>query len=243
MRRRVVVVDDHELRRRGFTDTLLECPAVEVVASLSHRDASSLAVEWDTIDVVVVDAADPSRDDDQFPGVQTVRDVRGRQRLRRATVIVVTGHFLHDGLRRRMQEAGADFFYYGEELRTKERLLQVVLHPERERAGVPSVRAPHALAAVGVTRQARVNAALDYIAKQRLVHELRGSADSRTDPRSRRWRRIREGVSRAGHLVPVNIDGIPPRRDQQSVPSISQLQRFFQRFARIDPDEHGSAPE
>src|SRR5579863_4039081 len=82
---------------------------LEVVAALTHEQALQHP-RWDAIDVALVDAADERQKVDQFPGVSVVEAIRGHGGDQTA-VIVVTGHFFDDAVRRRMREAGADYFY------------------------------------------------------------------------------------------------------------------------------------
>jgi hypothetical protein len=65
---------------------------------------------------------------------------------RRLTVIVVTGHFFDDAVRRRMREARADFFYHRSEMAEAGALRAAVLRPDRARRAVPAPRDPEAQA-------------------------------------------------------------------------------------------------
>jgi hypothetical protein len=68
--------------------------------------------------VVVVDAADERREDDQFPGVGVIEQIRKTPSSTETTILVLTGHYFHPALRRRMREAQADFFYHRSELQS-----------------------------------------------------------------------------------------------------------------------------
>ena len=113
MRTRVAIVDDDDIQRRGMAEYLADRPEIEVVGMLDHTEAMDWDAEWDRVDVVLVDVADPSRADDQFPGVHVADRIRRRRSSEETTVIVVTGHFFDDAVRRRMREAGADYFSTG----------------------------------------------------------------------------------------------------------------------------------
>jgi len=142
MRKRVVVVDDDDISRRGLTELLADRPELEVAGSLVHDEALEWDTEWDTIDIAIVDAADSRRDDDHFPGVGVVDHIRRRRSRDQTMVIVLTGHFFDDAVRRRMREAQADFFYHRSELQESADLYEAILHPEQARSGVPDGDGP-----------------------------------------------------------------------------------------------------
>ncbi len=110
---RLVVVDDDDISRAGITTILGAAPGLEIVAALDHDAAAAWGERWRGVDVVLVDAADERRDDDHFPGVSVIECVRRHRDRRQTRVIVLTGHFFNGALRRRIREAGADFFRLG----------------------------------------------------------------------------------------------------------------------------------
>ena len=201
------------------------------MAALDHDEAMRWQGDWSTVDVVVVDAADEGRAGDQFPGVAVVRQVRNAAASSQPMVVVVTGHYMHDGLRHRMRAAGADFFYLRSDLRTPEALVDVVLHPERHRRGVPVAADPDAPGRLGVSDGSNVEAFVSWIDEEELGPELAG-AGSRGQPRSRRWSRVRREAAGAGHIEPVNLTTGDRPRDQ-STPSIRQLARLWAWAARV----------
>lgn len=232
-RRRVAIVDDNELTRAGCQRLLGADPAIEVVASVGHDVALGWTDEWSRVDVLVVDAADERREDDQFPGVAVV------ERLRAAagsavTVVVLTGHYLDDAVRWRMREAGADFFYARTHAMTGEQLVEVVLRPDGARR-VPPPADPDAVAGLGVTPSSQVNA---FVAAAREAGEGAlapgGRPPTSVTARSRWWHRLRRRVAEAGRIIPVNTDGSAPRRDQD-VPSLGQLRRVYEWATRVKP--------
>jgi hypothetical protein len=228
----VVVVDDNRLTLPGFEAALASSPHVEMVAGFDHRAALVWPGSWEEIDVLIVDAADESRSGDQFPGVAVVRRAREGGAGGRPTIIVVTGHYLHDGLRHRMAEAGADFYFLRSDLRSAEALVDVVLHPERHRRGVPEVGDPDTRRVLGVDPSSDVESFVHWVDGQRLGPALASGNASRSDPRSRRWARVRHEAAAAGHIEPRNLTtgGLP--LGQQS-PSIRQLARLWEWAARI----------
>ncbi len=210
-------------------------PAVEVVAAFGHDDALAWG-GWVGVDVVIVDAADEARAGDQFPGVAVVRRIRHAHPGPRPLVVVVTGHYLHDGLRHRMAAAGADFYFLRSDLRASEVLIDVVLHPERHRRGVPEVAGADARRALGVGTRSDVEAFVGWVDGHSLGPVLAGGAGARHDPRSRRWARLRRDAAGAGGIDARNATtGEAPLG--QSSPSIRQLARLWEWAARIRPHD------
>ena len=230
--RRVVVVDDNALTLPGFVAALSSSPEVRVVGALHHNEAMAWTTEWRGVDAVIVDAADEGQRADQFPGVAVVRRVRASTPGARPLVIVVTGHYLHDGLRHRMAAADADFFFLRSDLRTADALVDVVLHPEHHRRGVPAIRDPEARRAIGVREGSNVDPFVDYVGQHDLERALDPDEPERDDVRSRRWARHRRDMARAGGLAATNVTtGMPPVG--QSTPSIRQLRRVWAWAARV----------
>jgi CheY-like chemotaxis protein len=222
MRKRVVVVDDDDISRRGLTELLADRPELEVAGSMVHDEALEWDSEWDTVDIALVDAADSRRDDDHFPGVGVVDHIRRRRSREQTMVIVLTGHFFDDAVRRRMREAQADFFYHRSELQESADLYQAILHPEQARSGVPDEMDPESQFRLGVVRSTRINEAVRYSRSTGLGGKLIG----REGDRSRSWSRLRTSFNDVAHLNPVNADGTPPDRHQRD-PSLTQIERFL----------------
>ena len=132
MRMRVVVVDDDDIQRRGMAEYLADRPEIVIVGALEHGEALGWDLEWDNVDVAVVDAADPGQSGDQFPGVAVADHIRRRRAPHETMVIIVTGHFFDDAVRRRMREAGADYFFHRAELRKRDALYEAVLWSSRD---------------------------------------------------------------------------------------------------------------
>jgi hypothetical protein len=198
---------------------------VQLVAGLDHDQALSWDGDWAEVDALVIDAADEGRAGDQFPGVAVVRRVRGSVVDDGPLIVVVTGHYLHDGLRHRMAAAGADFYFLRADLRSSGALLDVVLHPERHRRGVPAVADASALQVLGVGPGSDVEAFVERV-------DGKGLDGTRQHPRSRRWTRLRLDAAAAGRIEPRNLStGDPPLG--QSTPSIRQLSALWQWAARI----------
>ena len=222
MRKRVVVIDDDDISRRGLTELLADRPELEVAGSLVHYEALEWDAEWDTIDIAIVDAADSRRADDHFPGVGVVDHIRRRRSSDQTMVIVLTGHFFDDAVRRRMREARADFFYHRSELQESADLYEAILHPEKARSGVPESTDPEAQFRLGVVSGTRINDAVRYSGSTGLEGKLIG----RQGDRSRSWSRLRTSFNDVAHLNPVNADGTPPERLQRD-PSLTQIERFL----------------
>jgi hypothetical protein len=218
---RAVIVDDDELWREKMAVSLGTRDDLVAGATATHDVAVGWTDEWTGVDVVVVDAGDVRRQDDQFPGVGVVREARRRCRAG-TRIVVVTGHFLDDALRWRMREAGADYFYHRSDVQDPDALYDAVVHPDRVRAGVPDIQDPEAAYRVGVVRGSRLNAGLDFVRE----HDLVGRSDRHGGPRSRQWSQLRRQFNQAARLNTVNADGTVPDRDQVD-PSYDQIGRFY----------------
>lgn len=222
--RTVAVVDDDDLSRLGIVRILEEAADLEVAACLNHGEAMASAA-WADADVVLVDAADTRDGFDDFPGVGVVQAVRRTKPRGSNWVIVVTGHYFDDALRRRMGEAGADLFFHRSEVQDRRALCEVLRCPEQFQAPVPAPDDAEALFRHGVTERARVNEGLDFLREQGIgVRDLEASGR-----RSRAWERLRDGFNQRARLTPVNADGLPPERDQR-LPSRPQIARFLRYF-------------
>jgi DNA-binding NarL/FixJ family response regulator len=220
--KRVVVVDDDGVSRRGLTELLSDHAEIEMIGSLSHGDAMTWAHEWRRVDVAIVDAADERQEHDHFPGVAVVDRIRRYSSATETVVIVITGHFFDDALRRRMREASADFLYHRTEIQEASQLQEAVLHPEDARRVFPMLDAEGAFR-LGVTASTRVNEALAFAD----IAGLRSSLSERAGSRSRAWLRQRKMFNRVARLNPVNADGTIPDREQDE-PSLPQIERFLE---------------
>jgi DNA-binding NarL/FixJ family response regulator len=214
-------VDDDEVARRGFVDILSGDPRVGSVVAASHDVATRWRDEWTGVDVVLVDAVDEGRDDDQFPGVRVVEQVRAMA-CRQPTVIVLTPYFSDDALRRRMREARADYFCRRAELGRADRLLDAVCGSGLRQRAVPGPIDLETQFRHGVTDATRVNRGVSFA----LVHRLPELLAQRPSPRSRMWLRLRQEFNDEARLSPVTADGRLPDR-QQDLPSLPQIARFL----------------
>ena len=223
MQKSVAIVDDDEISRRGLTELLAARPEVVVVASMSHDEALASDDGWMSADVVIVDAGDARRTDDHFPGVSVVERVRSKRGASGPLIIVITGHYFDDALRRRMREASADYFYHRSEVQEAAMLYDAVLHPERSLRGVPAMADHEAAFRLGVTDRTRVNQGVSNLLRSRFAQDL----ESRGSSRSRTWLHRRRSFNAAARLTPVNSDGRPPDRSQDD-PSLTQIERFLE---------------
>lgn len=229
-----MVVDNDEILRAGTAAVLSAAPGVELVAAVGHDEAIGWSTEWARIDVVVVDASDSRREGDQFPGVAVVRSCRAAGSP--AVVVVVSGQYLHAGVRRRMWEAGADFFFARDEGMTAGELVSVVLNPDEHRR---LARDPGGLPReLGVTPSTAVNRLVDALDEPAARAALDPSARKKQDPhgpRSRWWDQLRARAAGPDGLRPVNSAGDPaPGLD---APSVRQLRRFWSAMTRADPPD------
>ncbi len=225
-------MDDDDLSRRGIAELLGDRSELKVVDSFTHVQAMDRP-RWDDIDVVMVDAADERLGGDQFPGVEVVETIRLHGGSR-AKVHVVTGHFFDDAIRRRMREAGADFFHNRLDLHDTSVLYGAVLDAgDVTRTGVPAESDPETTFRLGVTEATRVNRAVRY-AEGHPVQEDVGGGGGR---RSRAKLHYRLRFARETGLNPVNADGRPPDREQDA-PSLPQIQRFLEWATKVKDRRH-----
>ena len=206
--------------------TLASSASLEVVGEMTHAAVSSWPGAWTGVDVAIVDGTDIRRADDQFPGVGVVRHIRALSAD--TLILVVTGFYFEDALRWRMKEAGAHFFYHRTELAEDSALLRAVIHPEQTRRGVPDITDSGGALLQGVGRGVHLNAAVDFATN----HNLAAYVDQRPDPRSRRWLRLRSDFTEAARAVPINADGTPPDRTQDTV-SWDQIGRIHRWATRV----------
>jgi DNA-binding NarL/FixJ family response regulator len=225
---RVMIVDDDDIDRRGMSSVLSDGPEIEVVAALTHREALQSSTRWSCADVVLVDAADERLNDDQFPGVQVVDQIRRVHAGRPPTIIVVSEHYYDDALRRRMHEARPDYFHHRTHLNDGDALRRMVLHPQYVSAAVPPCLDLETQFRHGVTEYSRVNRAVTF-ARDRDLLELLAT---RPEPRSRAWLRLRKDFNREARLNPVTTDGRTPDR-AQDYPSLPQISRFLTWATRV----------
>jgi CheY-like chemotaxis protein len=231
-------VDDNELTLRGFAEPLRASPAIELVAAIGHQEALAWQHEWAGADVVIVDAADEGSTADHFPGVKVVRRIRSCAGDR-PTIVVVTGHFMNDGLRHRMADARADFFFLRANLRSAEGLRDVVLRPEAYRRGVPPVENVEMRRLLGVTDDADVENLVGYVDDHGLEDAFDPGAYKRREPRSRVWARHRRAITESSGITPRNVTtgGIPTKAQRWA--SMRQLSRIYRWAARIDQPDDG----
>jgi DNA-binding NarL/FixJ family response regulator len=235
-RRRVVIVDNDAVTRAGVRAILEGCDQIEVVSAVDHDGALAFAQEWADLDVALVDASDARRGGDQFPGVAVVEAARSRRGPQELMIIVLTGQSLHEGLRRRMWEARADFFVARDEGMTEAELIGIVLNPAENRRLPPA--APIVAAHLGVSPGTSVNSLVRNLDTPEISAALRSDGAKKSDPhgaRSRWWGRVRAIAAGPQGLEPRGAEGGHARdRDQPSVP---QLRKFLTAFTKVEaPD-------
>jgi hypothetical protein len=222
--RRVVIVDNDPSTRLGTAAMLRGVPGINLSAAVDHSVALSWRDEWDAVDVAVVDGGNVAEAHDQFPGVAVVESIRAARGRRAPVVVVLTSQFLHPGLRQRMWEAGADFFYPRNEGLTAGQLVAMVVHPEERRSmEATEIALP---AELGVNRATRVNEVLARMNDPEIIRALNEGA-KKVDPhgqRSRWWDRVRREAGGSHGLTPTKANGDVAQ--DQDTPSITQLRKF-----------------
>lgn len=233
-----MLIDDNELTLDAFAAPLRRCAGVDLVAAVGHTDA--LAIEsWSDIDVVVLDAADEKRVGDQFPGVGVVRHIRARQGLARPVIAIVTGHFQNDGLRRRMAEVDADFFFHRANLRSVDILTDFVLDPDVYRRAIPPVSGDARDVAPGLTHRSRVDELVSYVERYELEGELMETRTGHGATSRRAWLRHRRALSEIARIDAVNLTTGTSPRSEQRYPSIHQVRRLWLWAARVPKVDDG----
>lgn len=232
-RRTVVLVDDNRLTLDGYAETLRNHPHIDLMAAIGHDDALAPERLWSNIDVVVLDAADEDKRGDQYPGVRVVRHIRANEGEIRPTIIVVTGHFFDDGLRHRMAEADADFFFLRPEIRTSEKLIDIVLNPHHYLRGVPPISNKRDKQGLGVTERSQLEEFVQYVEQHELETSLDPHAPLRPPDGRRSMMRHRHNLTRAAHIAPVNLSTGNTPAGHQEDPSVRQLRRLWLWAARI----------
>lgn len=206
---------------------------------MGHRQALCEAQLWHDVEVVILDAADEGRLGDQFPGVTVVRHVRSHAGANGPIIVVVTGHFFDDGLRRRMADADADFFFLRPEIRSPQRLIDIVLNPENYRRGVPPVRDRREEALLGINESSTLDDFIGYAEANGLEGTLEGGDVGRTGPGRRSLIRHRRALAKESGIDTLNVTtGNPPDTSQKG-PSMRQLRKVWAWAARVkypEPD-------
>jgi DNA-binding NarL/FixJ family response regulator len=220
--------------RRGQVDALRSVPDVEVVAAVDPCEARTWTTEWDTVDVVVVDAYDEREDWDRFPGVAVVEAARARRRPEDLLIVVVTGHVMNDLLRLRMAEAGADFYYGRSDVRSLSALVRAIVDPEQARRVTPGDR--NRLATLGLRSTSRPNRALAYVRESGLADAFAaGGGQKSLDVSRRKIIMTRERLADLAGLDPLGDDVGGPERARH-IPTWREVVRFINRARGADVD-------
>lgn len=197
---RVAIIDDDLWIRTGRRTALSQFPDIEVVAAVEPDTAMSL--DWNEVDVAVVDAHDPSQPWDRYPGVRVVEAIRKTRKSSETTIIVISGRLLEPMLRLRMAEAGADYFYAHIDVPTPESLARIIQHPSPSSLASPPD--DRLLAEIGLRSWSRPNEALRWLEVSGNERFFRGTGTQKTAGGSRRvLDRVRDQVSRVAHLDPA----------------------------------------
>ena len=215
---RVGIVDDDPWVREGRAAALERSGEVELVLCTDHAEALTRD-GWDDVDVLLLDAHDPTAGFDQFAGVrivERVRRVRGREDTR---IVVLTGHAFNDLLRVRMAEAGADALHPHTDVRTAEALLAVV----HGTLGADDSAADEARRRAGLPSGARLNDAVSWA-------EANVGADALIDQPQKSLELSRRRVITARSRI-AGMVGMPPSggAEGRKAPEWKEIVRFLQR--------------
>jgi DNA-binding NarL/FixJ family response regulator len=218
---RVVIVDNEAIGRLGMKAVLSADARIEVVAVVDHDESLQRRQSWADIDVAIVDAADDQLSGDQFPGVAVVQAMRAQRPPGKLSIVVITGHFFDDALRRRMREAKADYFYHRSALAEPAKLLAAVLAPPVAQNAIPPEADLETLDRLGIKSATKVNAAVAWAGRHGQPGGLIPPGAGR-----RQADRLRSSFNLVARIEPRNHDGSVPNRPQDA-PSHPQIQRFL----------------
>lgn len=224
---RVAIVDNEAIGRLGMHAVLSSHPRLDVVGVYDHEESLQPERSWTDVDAVVVDAADDQVPGDQFPGVTVVQTIRAQSPPGRVSIVVITGHFFDDALRRRMREAKADYFYHRSALAKPERLIAAVLAPPVAQNLVPPEADVETLYRLGIKPASAVNAAVEWASQHGQLGGIipPGSGRRQVDG-------LRHRFNRVAQLEPRNHDGALPNR-RQDAPSHPQIARFLEWATKV----------
>ena len=210
---------------------------------MGHEQALCELQLWRDAEVVVLDAADEGRAGDHFPGVRVLRHIRLNAGSNRPTIVVVTGHFFDDGLRRRMADADADFFFLRPEIRSPEKLIDIVLNPENYRRGVPPVKDKNREALLGITDGTTLDDFIGYVEGYGLAPTL-DRADAGRSPVGRRALiRHRKALAKGSRIDMLNISTGTLPSESQKAPSMRQIRKIWTWAARVKYPDRDPAME
>ena len=213
---RVGVVDDDPWVREGRAAALGRAGEVAVVLCADHAEALARG-GWDDVDVLLLDAHDPTAGFDQFAGVRVVESVRRTRTATQTRIVVLTGHAFNDLLRVRMAEAGADALYAHSDVRTAEALLAVV----QGTLDVDATSPQEARRRAGLRQGARLNDAVSW-AEDHL------GADALADQPQKNLELSRRRVITARARI-ADMVGMPTGADGRKTPEWKEIVRFLQR--------------
>lgn len=228
---RVRVVDDRDGLRTSIRVALEACPDINVVDTMDHSTALQPNLCWDGIDVVIVDAADDRKADDQFPGVAVVERIRSSPLNRQPNVIVVTGYAVHDGLRVRMREAGADWFLHRTNIDAD--IVRAVQTPRSDFNGVPDPVDRGQLEEMGWNSRSKINDAIRWAIETNQINGLRPST-------RRALQAARRTFTELTKVDPRNNNGTSPQRRYRGRPvrqdavSAAQANRLLRWATKIN---------
>lgn len=205
--RRVAIVDDEYWIRVGRQAGLSSFEDFDVVAVVDHNGA--LDVDWSGVDIAIVDAHDPLRKWDRYPGVGVVETIRRSRSPDETTIIITSGRMFDPLLRLRMAEAGADFFYSHLDAPDPASLADLLRH--QDGAHSAAFGDGRELGALGLRTWSRPNEALHWIEDSGANRFFTDQGTQKSAPASRRvLSRARDEVARLARLDPSLGD--PERR-------------------------------
>lgn len=231
----VAVVDDQRINRVGTAAVLAELDDVAVTATFDFETARQ-PVDWGSFDWVVIDVAQEGAELDEVPSAGVIERIRHTAGPDRPVVIAVTSNpiaFDEDVVRRRLLEAGADFFVWRADLDRMLSDTSAITTLDARADTLPPTGAPDDIPELGVTGESSVNAFVEAANSQPGLRRFL-VRDPAGDGRRTRWlTAARRNVSEAGQLAATTAEGNRPRQGEQDIPGIPQLRHLFLRATRV----------
>ena len=224
---RVAIVDDDFWALEGQRARLTAVAGIVVAATVAQRQAAAWTVEWDGIDVALIDAFDPDEDFDRFPGVAVVESLRRRRSPEQTTAIVISGHMKNQLLKQRMYEAGADYYYHRSDVQTLDHLIDAILRPAHTQGSTQAD--PDALRRLGAGPGSKPNAAIREVINAGMTDAINPDIGQKQLDTSRRSIiNLRARIARHANLIGPT-SGATGTTNATATPSWKHTRRFLNR--------------
>ena len=224
--RRVAIIDDDYWALEGKRSRLTDHPLIVVSRTAAHPEAASWTIEWDDIDVALIDAFDPDEQFDRFPGVGVVESLRRRRRSDETLAVIVSGHMNNQLLKQRMFEAGADYYFHRSDVQTVDSLVDAIVREDVNRLAAQAD--PAQLHDVGLNSDSRPNAAIAEVTAAGMQRSLDPERGQKGTTASRRdYINLRRRI--ANHAMLEDSPHSAATADRAAPPTWRTTKRFLNR--------------